>query len=75
MNKGVSKRQAVNMVMPVETVRRLDEYAAKMDLSRTSAVVVLINQALDQSESINVLADLLKAYSAQETKNDAALLT
>ena len=76
MNKtNVIKRQSVTMVLPVETVKRLDDYAAKMELSRTSAVVVLINQALDQSRSFDVLADLLKAYSAQEKKNDDALLT
>ena len=69
------KRQSVTMAMPVETVRRIDEYASKMELSRTAAVVVLINQALDQSKSLDVLSELLKAYSDQNAKNDSSILT
>lgn len=75
MNKSSVKRQSVTMALPTETLSRLDDYAARMELSRTAAVVVLVNQALDQSRSIDVLADLLKAVSFQEQKKDSTILT
>lgn len=53
----------VNLNMPIDTLKRLDEYAEKMTITRTSAILVLVNQALDAQSTVNALdklTDMLK---------------
>lgn len=51
-------KQRVNLNMPIETLKRLDEYADKMTITRTSAILVLVNQALDAQNVANALSEL-----------------
>lgn len=51
-------KQRVNLMMPLDTLKRLDEYADRMTISRTSAMLVLINQALDGQNALNAIEEL-----------------
>ena len=46
----------INLNMPCNLAYRVDEYACKMNINRTSAICVLLNLALDsqKEESVNV---------------------
>lgn len=58
------KRLTTNM--PVDLVERIDEYADKMSINRSSAINVLCNTALDSQEAINSLNVMMKAYQKEE---------
>lgn len=51
-------KQRVNLNMPVDTLKRLDDYAERMTITRTSAILVLVNQALDGQNAINAIEEL-----------------
>lgn len=52
------EKQRVNLNMPIDTLKRIDEYADKMTITRTSAILVLCNQALDGINAANAISDL-----------------
>ena len=58
----------MGMNIPTELMDKLDEYADRMNISRTSAVCVLLSQALDSQKAMTDLGELLKLY--QETSKD-----
>lgn len=49
----------VSINLPVNTLNRIQEYAERMTISRTAAIVVLCNMALDQQEVLSVMPKLL----------------
>lgn len=51
-----SKRVSINI--PVETANRIDVYAQKMGITRTSAILVLCNQALDSMAAVSEMSKL-----------------
>lgn len=51
-------KQRVNLNMPVDTLKRLDDYAERMTITRTSAILVLVNQALDGQNAISAIEEL-----------------
>lgn len=51
----------VNMNLPASIVNRVKDYAEKIGINTTSAYIVLLNQALDQKESIESLPIILDA--------------
>lgn len=58
----------VNMNIPVETLQRVDEYAEKMTISRTAAVLVLLNLALDSQKAMNDMSELLRLVQEENSK-------
>lgn len=52
------EKQRVNLNMPIDTLKRLDEYADRMTITRTSAILVLVNQALDGMNAVNAIEEL-----------------
>lgn len=52
------ERQRLNLNIPTDTLARLDEYAKKMTISRTSAILVLVNMALDSQSAVSSLNEL-----------------
>lgn len=56
-NKVDLKR--VNMNLPSSLVQRVTDYGIENGLNTTSAYIVLLNQALDQKETIKLLPTLL----------------
>ena len=51
-------KQRVNLMMPTDTLKRLDDYADRMTITRTSAILVLLNQALDGVNAMNAIEEL-----------------
>ena len=58
----------ININVPVETLERIDTYANNMSINRTSAILVLLSQAMDSQKAMSDLGELLKLY--QETSKD-----
>lgn len=70
-NKVELKR--VNMNLPSDLVQKVINYANTMGLNTTSAYIVLLNQALDQKETIDnmpIILELFKNELAKVTKTE-----
>lgn len=63
MARVETTRLGINM--PTELMKRLEDYASRMNISKTSAVCVLISQALDNQKVIDSMSDLLRYYENQ----------
>ena len=59
----------LNINVPSSLMQRLDDYADSMNINRTSAVAVLLTQALDNQKalnSLNSLSELIKVVDEQK---------
>lgn len=67
MDRVKTSRMGINI--PTELLIKLDAYAAKMNINRTSACCVLLSQALDGQQMMSDLGELVKlAQSTNATK-------
>jgi len=57
----------LNINLPQELVDKVDEYAEKLCIQRTTAITVLLNAALIQQDSVKVMQDLMNAYNDEKT--------
>lgn len=64
----VREVKRVNFNVPVDTLDRIDSYAERMSINRTSAMLVLINQALDGQKAITDMGELLKICQEEQVK-------
>ena len=62
----------ININVPVETLERIDTYADNMSINRTSAILVLLSQAMDSQKAVSDLGELLKLYQEEQTKTSKA---
>lgn len=62
----------ININVPVETLERIDTYADNMSINRTSAILVLLSQALDSQKAMSNLGELIKLYQEEQKKTDKA---
>ena len=62
----------VNMNLPVSVVNRVKEYAAEIGINTTSAYIVLLNQALDQKDSISSLPFLMEMFNEYKKEQQKA---
>lgn len=64
MAKAKSKIEftRVNMNLPTDLVERVKEYSENMGINTTSGYIVLLNQALDQKQTMNNLPYLTKMF-------------
>lgn len=51
-----------------ELVKQVDSYAESMNINRTSAVAVLLSQAVNSQKAMNDLGELLKMAKAEQGK-------
>ena len=58
----------MGMNIPTELMEQLDEYADRMNISRTSAVCVLLSQALNSQKAMTDLGELLKLVQEEQKK-------
>ena len=58
----------ININVPVETLERIDNYADTMSINRTSAILVLISQAMDSQKAMSDLGELLRVYQEEKDK-------
>ena len=63
--------QRLNMNMPVDLIEQVDEYAKRMNINRTSAVIVLVSTALEQKNAMSVIDTLLDKLGDIEEKAKA----
>jgi metal-responsive CopG/Arc/MetJ family transcriptional regulator len=63
----------INLNMSNELVKKVDNYAAKMCITRTSAICVLLSQALDSQKAMNDLGELLKLYKQQNNVEETII--
>ena len=54
----------VNINLPITLIERVKDYADNLGLNTTSAYIVLLNQALDQKQSLNSLPAIIDMYNA-----------
>ena len=52
------KLQRLNMNMPADLIQQVDEYAERMKLNRTSAMIVLVSTALEQKSAMFLMDEL-----------------
>lgn len=58
----------LNTNMPVDLVERIDEYADKMCINRSSAINVLCSLALDSQKAVGAMDELLKVVRNEQAK-------
>jgi metal-responsive CopG/Arc/MetJ family transcriptional regulator len=51
-----------------ELVYQIDKYAEDMNINRTSAVAVLLTQALSNQKAVNDLSELVAIYKGEQAK-------
>jgi len=51
--------QRLNMNMPAGLIKEVDDYANRMNLNRTSAMIYLVSSALEQKNAMSVMEQLL----------------
>jgi len=62
--------QRLNMNMPVSLIQQVDEYANRMNLNRTSAMIVLVSTALEQKNAIDMMEELLNKLKLESDKSE-----
>ena len=62
----------ININVPVETLERIDTYADNMSINRTSAILVLLSQAMNSQKAMSDLGELLKLYQEEQAKTSKA---
>lgn len=58
----------VNVNLPNDLIDQVDSYATRMNINRTSAICVLLSQALKQEEVISRLPDMLNLLNDTKIK-------
>lgn len=61
----------VNVNLPNDLINQVDDYADKMNINRTSAICVLLSQALKQEEVMSKLPDMITIL--KDAKNQGLL--
>ena len=51
-----------------ELVEQVDKYAEEMNINRTSAVAVLLSQAVNSQKAVNELGEFLTLFKAEQFK-------
>jgi len=60
--------QRLNMNMPSDLMKQVDEYANRMNLNRTSAMILLVSTALEQKNAMSLMDELLDKLSVLEAR-------
>ena len=59
----------LNMNLPTSVVDRVKDYADNLGINVTSAYIVLLNQALDQKSTLDILPIMLQAINEANNTN------
>lgn len=73
MNNEKTQLQRVNINLPTSLVEKVKEYANQLGVNTTSAYIFLLNQALNQKDSIaglSILAELSKKIELDKDNED-----
>lgn len=72
-SKSKVELKRVNMNLPADLIQRVVEYGESKGLNTTSAYIVLLNQALDQKDTLNnlpLILELLKNIDFASLNNE-----
>jgi len=64
----IRETRRINANIPIDMLERIDEYADRLSINRTSAMLVLMNAGLDQSQVINTMDGLLNLIRNEQAK-------
>lgn len=64
----------ININIPIDTLEKIDEYADKMTINRTAAILVLVNLSLDSQRAMSTLEELMIAYKEDEAKKGNSVI-
>ena len=70
INRNKIELKRVNINLPVDLVQRVIDYGESIGLKATPAYIVLLNQALDQKDTMNNLPALLDLFKSEIAKNN-----
>lgn len=56
----------VNINLPINLVKRVEDYSESIGVNTTSAYIYLLNQALNQNKQISAIPSLLAFFKAYE---------
>lgn len=59
----------INLNLSVDLLEQIDNYAARIGVTRSSAVSILVSQTLEQQRTMTDLAKLVKMYEEEKAKN------
>ena len=59
----------INLNLSVDLLEKIDSYAARVGVTRSSAVSILISQTLEQQQTMSDIAKLVEMYEAEKAKN------
>lgn len=60
----------VNVNLPTNLVEKVKKYAVEMGLTTTSAYITLLNNGLDQKNTIDFLSQLISKVQNEENLDD-----
>lgn len=60
----------VNINLPINLVKRVEEYGESIGVNTTAAYIFLLNQALNQNAQVNSLPMLQQFFSALQNTNN-----
>jgi len=52
----------VNMNLPAELILKVDTYAARLCITRSAAITVLLSTALEQAGAMSTLQEMIELY-------------
>lgn len=60
--------QKINITMNENTLARLDKYAKEVNLPRSTAIAVIVNNFLEGRESLFQMSNFMEIYKEEERK-------
>lgn len=54
-------KRRINITLEDSVIDKIDTYAKNMDISRSAAIAILSNQAIEYSNAINAIPQVLSA--------------
>lgn len=62
-NKKNIELKRVNLNLPIHLIERVNEYANNLGINNTSAYIVLLNQALDQKDTMSQMPTIISMFN------------
>lgn len=59
-------KRRINITLEDSVIEKIDTYAQNMDISRSAAIAILSNQAIEYSNAINAIPQVLSALEKQK---------
>lgn len=59
----------INLNVPVDMLEKIDKYAEEMSINRTSAIMVLVTQALGSQKAMDDVGELVRIFKKFELEN------